>query len=518
MANENLLRDPLIRVVLTDGSRTALSLAEVYAACTADRIATILALRPHQAPAWHALLVQLGVMGCEALELEAPPGDDPATWASVIRALTKDFPDDEPWSLVAPHDKPAFLQPPVPGGSLDHFKKTIIRTPDALDMLVTAKNHDTKAQRMMRPRADDWIFALASLQTQEGQMGAGNYGIARMNGGYGSRPFMRLAPKASFGANVMRDVRALLSEDWQRPGFLATRRAVKLVWLEPWDGEAQLSPDELHPLFVECCRRARLFFDGEGFGCRLAGSEASRIAARGLRGAIGDPWAPIDTTGDAKALAITNDGFSYRRTVELLFAGGQRTYEKPFLAKRRRQERGLPFRYEFAALARGQGKTEGYHTRTIDAPADAIDRIEDGLVAQLAWDRVEQAGVVWGRVLQPSLIMLYQGGPEEPDWRNPATAKLVGAWQGAYDAHVDTVYFPALWRALELDRDVAALDWAETLSEIACGVFGEAVRAAPQRAERRFIAEARANDFLSNALRKHLPVLNMRKDCDNVDG
>lgn len=517
MAKDNLLRDPVIRVVLTDGSCAALSLPEIYAACAADRIATFPALRPHQAPAWHAFLVQVAAMGCEVLELEAPPGDDAQAWAEVIRSLTSDFPDDEPWRLTAPNDKPAFLQPPVPGGSLTDFKDEIIRTPDALDMLVTSKNHDVKAERMINPHADDWIFALVSLQTQEGQMGAGNYGVARMNGGYASRPYMRLAPTASFGAGLMRDVRALLSEGWRPPDFLGTRRAVGLVWLEPWDGAAQLNLGELHPLFVECCRRVRLIEDGKGLGCRLAGSKAARIAAKESKGVLGDPWAPIDATDGAKALSITNEGFSYRRTVELLFPGGKRTYDRPFLAKRHSQERALPMRFELAALARGQGKTEGFHVRSINAPAAALDKIEDASAAQLAWARVEQASTVWGKALRPALIVLHQGGPEEANWSNPATAKLVDAWQGAFDARVDAVFFPALWSALDLEQDAAALAWAEALSEIASDVFKQAANAAPERAERRFLAEARARDLLAGALRKHLPALRAREEDVDVD-
>ena len=40
---------------------------------------------------------------------------------------------------------------------------------------------------MLAPEPDDWLMALVSLQTQEGVMGAGKYGVARMNSGYGSR-------------------------------------------------------------------------------------------------------------------------------------------------------------------------------------------------------------------------------------------------------------------------------------------------------------------------------------------
>ena len=61
-------------------------------------------------------------------------------------------------------------------------------------MLVTAKNHDLKSSIAAQANVDDWIFALVTLQTMEGFGGVGNYGIARMNSGFGNRPAFSLAP------------------------------------------------------------------------------------------------------------------------------------------------------------------------------------------------------------------------------------------------------------------------------------------------------------------------------------
>ena len=93
---------------------------------------------------------------------------------------------------MAPHDRPAFLQAAVPVGNVAAFKP--IRTPDALDMLVTSRNHDLKRAAIQKPEPDDWLMALVSLQTQEGVMGRGKYGVARMNGGYGSRGCLAVRP------------------------------------------------------------------------------------------------------------------------------------------------------------------------------------------------------------------------------------------------------------------------------------------------------------------------------------
>ena len=76
-----------------------------------------------------------------------------------------------PWCLVAPPDRPALLQPPIPDGLAT--LKNSIATPDALDMLVASRNHDLKGAVMARALPDDWLFALVSLQTMEGFLGAG---------------------------------------------------------------------------------------------------------------------------------------------------------------------------------------------------------------------------------------------------------------------------------------------------------------------------------------------------------
>ena len=77
---------------------------------------------------------------------------------------------------------------------------------DALDMLVTSKNHDLKAARIHHAHADDWLFALISLQTQEGFLGSGNYGVSRMNGGFASRPGVGVAMVGAWGQRWQSDI------------------------------------------------------------------------------------------------------------------------------------------------------------------------------------------------------------------------------------------------------------------------------------------------------------------------
>ena len=138
----NLIVDPLIGVRMLDGTPGAMSLPEVYAALVGDRVAAFPALRPHQQHAWHAFLAQLGAIALYRAGRETLPDTAPA-WRTLLRTLTPTFDRDEPWRLIVEDPtQPAFMQCPVPGGVGTY--RHIRTTPDDLDLLVTAKNHDVK--------------------------------------------------------------------------------------------------------------------------------------------------------------------------------------------------------------------------------------------------------------------------------------------------------------------------------------------------------------------------------------
>lgn len=521
----NLLSERLIRVATSTGS-AGMTLPEIYAAAADDKILGFPALRPHQAPAFHAFLVQVAALGCMALDLDAAPGADPEEWGRVLTALTPDYPEDEPWSLVVSPDRPGLLQAPVPGGDLKEFKDEI-EAPDAIDILVTAKNHDLKAGRMVAAEPEDWFFALLSLQTQEGFLGAGNYGIARMNGGFASRPYLRLAPaEAGLGGQVLRDIRALLEdrqaieEEAERRGLMR-REAIALLWLKPWDGVASLHLDQLHPLFVEICRRVRLFYrDGRVFA-RKAGSKAARIEAKAVNGVLGDPWAPFEGGDQPKLFTVTNEGFSYKKMTELLFGSAKRSYERPRLGKVRRTERGRALILHVAALARGQGKTEGFHARAIPISDTASeyfgsdDREKSKQLADRATEQVGRAGDAWGKALRPALITLVQKGPEEPSWSKPSNGSLVEPTQKEFDRAVDAIFFEHLWRNLEKTADEAAAAWARALADLARRLLEAAAAAAPRGEVRRIIAVARARNLLEAQLHKLFPDLRAKREAED---
>ncbi len=61
-------------MTVADGVRSA-SLPEVFAALMTNEVKTFPALRPHQRHAWHAFLVQLGVMAMHRDGRTTPPSD-----------------------------------------------------------------------------------------------------------------------------------------------------------------------------------------------------------------------------------------------------------------------------------------------------------------------------------------------------------------------------------------------------------------------------------------------------------
>ena len=118
-----------------------------------------------------------------------------------------------------------------------------ILTPDKLDLLQTAKNHDIKQNRAQRPFVDEWIYALISLQTMSGFMGQGNQGISRMNSGFGNRPIVELVRDRSLGGRWRDAVRRLLlhRQDVLEQPFGFDPNGLVLIWTEPWDGEEQFT-------------------------------------------------------------------------------------------------------------------------------------------------------------------------------------------------------------------------------------------------------------------------------------
>lgn len=516
----DLLTDPLIRIVDRAGGVVGLPLPDILAAAMADGIETFPALRPHQRQPWHAFLCQLGAVACLRGEIEAPPSD-PAAWRSLLEAMTPNHPDRSPWCLIAPVDRPAFLQPPVPEGTIDGWRA--VPAADALDYLVTAKAHDVKPSVAAAATPEDWLFALLTLQTMEGFLGAGNYGIARMNGGFANRPAMGMAPVGGVGAHMRRDIVRLIelltdAEQYERHavqfGYGAYNEdGTALVWLLPWDGKQSLDPAALHPYFIEVCRRVRLTADAsrsDGLAARVTNSKAARIFMDKARhGLTGDPWAPLQkTTEGTKVLTVDGRGFHYKRLAAILSAEGFVPSPMQTLGPEEIGDR--PVHLVCRALVRGQGKTEGLHERVIPVDPAAQSLFRGGDLTSLAAvssQRIEDVATV-ARALRYGLMMLFQNGTDEFQPRDPNSSHRAEPFLSRFDASVDADYFPQLFAELAAPNAEAAdrvrADWLRDLKARAHAILLAAPAATPQSSLRSWRAWVRAEQAFEASFAKNL--------------
>ena len=527
----NLLSDPLLHVSREDGDVQACTLPQVLALLGAETPLGYPALAPYQAHAWHAFLVQLAALALHRAGTAEPPRDAGA-WQDLLRGLTADYPSDEPWTLVVDDPaRPAFLQPPVPEGTLDGFRNTIA-FPDDLDVLVTAKNHDLKAERVAHPSPEHWVFALVSLQTMQGFLGVGNYGISRMNGGFASRPAVGLVWSDRPGSHFLRDVTVLLAGRQQVLStyeFFPAAGGLALLWLEPWDGTDSLALGRLDPWYIEVCRRVRLVAAGERLLARTTGTKVARVAAKEQQGRTGDPWTPIEKKGE-KALTISANGFSYRLLQGLIF-GNDATYKWSLMQDKHPVDAGHGLALLTRALARGQGETNGYHERLIPVPPPAgnflfvpVRRRQAG---DIAAQRVAAAGDVWRRALRPALFALFQGGAAAMNWTHKESTAWSEPWGRRFDALVDDRFFDSLWAELaELDAGTAPGDdgltparrsWHEALRRAARDMLEEAIAAAPVASARRYQAIAAAEGLLGAGLYAALATIHAPHSSNEED-
>lgn len=495
----SLLDDPLFRVRLPDESVQDCSLPQLLHRLAQDNILSFEALQAHQQQAWHSFLVQLAAMAVSR-EAGGTMPSDAAGWREALVKLADG--DEAAWHLiVADLSRPAFLQSPVPEGSLDDAGyKADVPTPDQLDVLITSKSHDVKARRIRHPRPEHWIFALVTLQTMEGFLGRGNYGIVRMNGGFGNRPMVELANDLSWGERFRRDVDVLRSER----DALSDRYTLggpALLWTEPWDGakESGIPLDECDPYFLEICRRIRFRQENGDLACWRANTKGQRVdAPDSLDGDTGDPWTPIEKSS-GKALTLPGEGFTYDRLQDIVLEG---EYARPPALQFRDSDEGHVYLVA-RTLVRGQGKTEGLHHRIVPVPASASNWLREKSrreqLAQRAKDRVEQVTEVRRSVLYPAIGTLLGGGDTDAvDFDD------VSPWLDAFDRAVDARFFESLWASVEMSDTEALEQWQSLLWDEAQTQFEDAEDHAPSTSTRYWRTRSSARSIFHGAARNTL--------------
>lgn len=504
MSNHDLIRSSII---LLDGASA--TLPQTLALLSADKVEGFEGLQAHQRQSWFLFLVQVAALALAPDDTEPLP-DDPGRWRDLLLALT---PGDEEtaWSLlVADPARPALLQPPVRDPAAWARMQPLAITPDAIDVLITAKNHDVKQARIGVAEPHHWLYALVSLQTSQGFLGRGNFGIARMNGGFGSRPLVELVPSMRWGQRFRRAVavarRQRIALRERGVDFRYGPDALRLLWLLPWDREESLAVPDLDPFAIEICRRVRLCADADGRWQALARpSEVARIDAKDRKGLMDDPWTPVNL-GTGGAYTVSGEGFRYDRVADLLL---DKDKFRLCPALRPLAGDGEEMLVHLSALVRGQGKTEGLHERVVPVnPARMRKLFDEGerasahaLAQQLVGDA--KAAI---RAVKMGLLCLMQGVPEKIKLDDPrARPELL-----ALDAGIDAAFFTHLWRRLDgatdAERDAAQLDWRLFLHKAATAAFRRGCDRLPVPAARRERNRVLAENLYRAVLRKHVPL------------
>lgn len=504
----NLLTDSFVPVLSRDRVVNA-TLPGLLASLALDSIDGFPGLTAHQAQAWYQFLAQLGALAIRHGRDDTPP-DDPAAWLNLLKGLAPDN-SDTAWSLAVDDPaRPAFLQPPTE--RIDTFKSAA-DTPDGLDVLVTAKNHDRKRAQARGGEPHLWLYALITLQTAQGFSGRGNPGIARMNGGFSSRVLVDRRPNGRWGPRFVRAVRMLIArrerileivgdDVYRAEGGLA------LTWLETWDEDTPLPMTELDPFFIEVCRRVRLTAAVDGqLSALTRPANKPRVAAQVLKGRLGDPWVPVNRgKAEASALTVSANGFDYRLAQRILF--DRAAFAKTLSLIPLPGEESEDSEIQMSVLVRGQGKTEGLHERIIPLPRAILahlslesddDDDHPSTLAELSYEMVKLAGEA--RKVLRQAVLVYLQGPEHPDFQKSDAAPIVTG----YDRGIDARFFDALFTATEVGSERASLNWQRFLSDEAFRLARNVWSKMSPPSSRREKARAASEAVLRGGLRKRLP-------------
>jgi CRISPR system Cascade subunit CasA len=517
----NLLTDRIFRIQTAGGIDTT-TLPGLLAAFGLDRVDSLPGLQRHQEDAFHMFLCYLAGASL-AREGRDDPRQSESFWAEALRRLAGRN-DDCAWTLlVADPTQPAFMQAPL--ASEEEFHKeyrTERGTPDAIDVLLTAKNHDIKAAKAVAPKMDKWVYALISLQTMSGYI-LKHHGIARMNSGLGSRACVSLVYGETASQRWRRDTRKLLAvrSDLLRAPWPYRPDGEVLIWLQPWNRKTSLNLDQLDPFFVEVSRGIRLVRQDGRIIARTATEQTPRINAKAHNGVLGDPWIPINRSDPKKgesALTVGPSGFTPELLRNLIFEDG---FELAPMQRPDREREDRSFQFTASVLVRGQGTTDGFRTAAITVPGATATQVfhsgpERERLAHLSKIALTNAVELQNRALKPAVLSLLQAGSERIDfekreitaWWQQSARRYANAWGSAF--------FTWLWETGEATSDEAALrDWRKRLKDCALASLTDVINGYPGREGRRYRARVRSETLFHRNASKIFPEL--KEIADDAD-
>lgn len=505
MRDLSLLTTKVIPVLRKDGTHDALTLPETLAALSDDDVQSFREIKVHQAAAIDLFFAHLGVVLIDLAKDDLGFKADASVWNERLLSIAP----ESAWKLYS--EDPTVSSFMQPGMSRKEFEKTVANkgktfSPDEIGVLIVSKNHTNKFSAMVEPSAWHWIASLIETQTLSGFDGSSLYGIPRMNGGLSTRfrvaTYTDLSASGKWNSDVRKVLDALPDIYHDYPHFHKSGKRIAATWALEWDGKEQIKTTDLHPLYVDVCRRLKLGREPDG---RLfvvtAGSSGTRIPSLDLKGNFGDPWAPryntafkVDKKGNVKDSAPAYSSLSPNAiSVGLLakIVTGDQGYERSRLQAFVKSDIGKPAFFCLSGILRGQGETYGYHDVVIPIPAAATFRFAsrsalDELgsrsrsMLELA-DKAEQ-------VLKIGVYRFCQPENVDIDFKNSekstATfARTSDRFKQAFSAE----FFGHLWNAAESGTDEA---WIAFLKETAERALEAAFLSGSSRTQLSFKAEA----------------------------
>ncbi len=514
MEKYSLVDDALFTCTDTTGRHFSASLPEILAGLCKAEISSFDALQLHQKQAWHCFLVQLGAIALtrskDNITLpDAEPPSDADTWRRMLLSLTNG--ETAPWCMVVDNPaKPAFMQPPVPEGSLEDAKfSSLIKYPDELDILFNSKNHDIKVKRIKNPLPEHWVYTLITLQNLGFYSAAGSkaryYHITRVNSNYGNRSQTGLFADLNIGKQIKQDIQSLIqNRDIMIKTYQYDPQGIKLSWVLPWSGSEEESVlwKEFDPYFIEICHRIRVQCVDTDIIAYKKGTKAPRIfVPDDLQGKIGDPWLPINKKNQ-KVFSLGGNGWNYKIVNEILIS---KDYDSPLSMNYERINNGGYFVSK--GVVRGQGKTQGYHQRILPIPSKIIKIFRSSPTLQeklenRAKNYVEYSDIVQ-KILSKTLKIFFHSGMEKQQ-QNDNIKKKTGHLIKSYSNSVDQVFFQQLWDDVTLPEDQAYKNWQQTLYNIAGKLKEQAIKSYPVPSIRRYKAISRADAVFEGSARKVL--------------
>lgn len=506
----SLLDEPLITIRQENGTTLKATLPQILERLTNQEDLAFMALQPHQKQAWFSFLVQLAAIAVTRINNHVI-AENAERWRQLLLKLSDD--EASAWALAEEDvSKPAFMQTPIPEGSLEEagYLKNRIDTPDQLDMLVTSKNHELKMSRIQNAKPEHWLFALVTLQTMEGIMGRGNYGIVRMNGGYGNRPHLGYTQDIGFGARFSRNIRVLTEKKSEFEEKYNLNGAY-LLWLQSWDGSTNTTIPiyECDPYFIEICRRVRFGVKNDSLIGYRTNTDTNRVkASKDLKGMTDDPWTPIDTA-EGKALTVSEKGFSYDLLQEILFGDN---YKKPISLQFLMDEGDKAAYLVATSMARGQGKTDGLHQRILNVPSKQVplfsketDRFKK--LGDISKRRVAKISEVNKLALRPALSTLIAGGKS-----SPKAGDAIRGFVNRFNRNIDHYFFEFLWQADNLSAEEAEHNFESFLKQQAEKIFYEAEETLASDSLYRWKAISAARAILNAGFKRSLHALYSKQE------